>query len=544
MGPDGDGGVPVNRSRRGRGDDGIAIIFVALILVTLMAFTAIVLDVGATYNLRRQDQSAADSAALAAAASLLVSPAQLAVQAKQYGNDTLGVALTDADWNTCPALSGWSGVSGTSCVSYRGQSVHVRIPVQKYQTVFGRVLGRNTIDHSAFAIAGLRPAGFGGVLPFAVTGVSSSGGFGCLKSNSNGQASPWCGSTSGNYGFLDFGQFGNVDMNTSLSCGNGGYNARVRDNIAMGSDHDLSIINGQPHGATQVVDITACSSTPQPQRPNAADTQTGNNSADVEEGMFYRAAAFSDGEASRLRRSAPQLFGGNGSTVTVFNRTNLDNNPLWQFIPPNYGPGETTSADIPSSCRRNQFVDSNGNYTTANLPLAVQNFLSTNNFNERDRVLGLLQRCFAHYMGQTWSGAPLPGVLSPAEPGTGCSGPCNDPVFARDDSPNEQPNLAEIQYTPRFAYVPVISDFPSGQSQVRSFTRFRAIWVQRLLIETPGTDTIWDPGVTPAAATTGSYQTVGEVSVFVFPDGMLPNGLGDPEAPFELNKNRFVTLVR
>ncbi len=535
--------MSVSPRRRGRGDDGMAIIFVALILVTLMAFTAMVIDVGATYNLRRQDQSAADSAALAAAASILVSPAEMAVQAKQYANDTLGVTLTDAQWNSCPALSGWTAVSGTSCVTYKGQSVHVRIPVQQYDTTFGKVLGRNTIDHSAFAIAGLRPAGFGGVLPFAVTGVSSSGGFGCLKSNSNGQASPECGSTSGNFGFLDFGQFGNADMNTVKSCGSGGYNARVRENIAMGSDHDLSLINGTPHGATRVVDITACNANPQTARPNAADTQTGNNSADVEQGMFYQAAAFPDGGASRLRRSAPQLFNGSGaSTVTVFNRTNLDNNPLWQFIPPNYGPGQATSADIPNSCRRNQFVDSNGNYTTVNLPAGVKSFIE--GFpDSRERVLGLLQRCFAHYMGQSWRGEPIAGNLTP-EPSSGCTGPCDDPVFARDDTPNEQPNLAEIQYTPRFAYVPVVSSFPNGGSNPVDFTRFRAIWVQRLVIEKSGGDIKWDPGVAPAAPTTGAYSTVGEVSVFVFPDGMLPNGLGDAQAPFEINKNRFITLIR
>ncbi len=539
----GDGGMSM-RTRRGTGDAGMAIVLVAIILVTLMAFTAMVLDIGATYNLRRQDQSAADSGALAAAASLLGTPADLATQAKQYANDTLGVSLTSQQWNSCPALSGWAGVSGTSCVSHKGQSVHVRIPLQKYNTTFGRVLGRSTIDHSAFAIAGLRPAGFGGVLPFAVTGASASGGFGCLKSNSNGQASPWCGSTSGNFGFLDFGQFGNSDLNTTKSCGNGGYNARVRANIAMGADHDLSVINGAPHGATRVVDISACNQNPSTERPNAADTQTGNNEDDVTEGMFYRAANYSDGSPSRLRRSAPQLFGGSGaSTVTVFGRTNEDNNPLWQFIPPNYGPGQSTTADIPNSCRRNQFVDSNNNYTLANVPTAVQTFL--NPYNQRDRVPGLLQRCIAHYMGNSWNGFPLSGVLTPAEASAGCSPPkCDDPVFARDDTPNEQPNLAEIQYTPRFAYVPVISAFPPGQSNAVDLLRFRPIWIQRLLIETPGSDTIWDPGVTPAAPTSGSYQRVGEVSVFVFPDGILPNGLADPMAAFEINKNRFITLIR
>lgn len=537
--------MSVTAQTRMRGDGGLAIVLVSLVLLTLMAFTAMVLDVGATYNLRRQDQSAADSAALAAARSLAGgTPSQLAVQAKQYANATLGVNLSDTQWNSCPALSGWTAVSGTSCVSYKGQRVHVRIPIQQHKTTFGRAVGIDTIDHTAFAIAGLLPAGFGGVLPFAVTGAAGSGGFGCLKTNSNGTASPWCGSTTGNFGFLDFGQFGNSEMNTALSCGSGQYNARVRDNIAMGADHELSLFNGSPHGTTQVLDITACSSTPQGERPNSTDTQTGNNSDDVRDGMFYRDALFPDGSPSRLRRSAPQLFDGNGAApVTVFGRTGLDNNPLWQFIPPNYGPGQTTAADIPNSCKRDQFVDSNDNYTLANLPLAIQTFLTP--FNQRDRVLGLLQRCFAHYQGQSWNGFPLSAALTPNEAPSGCSPPrCDSPVFARDDTTTDFPNLVDLQYTPRFAYVPVIAGFPSGSSNPVNFQRFRPIWIQRLVITTPGTDTIWDPGVTPAAPTSGNYQTVKEVSVFTFPDGMLPNGLADPGAPFEVNKNRFVMLVR
>ena len=56
----------------GRTDDdrGLAMVLVALVMVVLLVFAAFVVDVGAVYNLRRQDQSAADSAALAAAQEL------------------------------------------------------------------------------------------------------------------------------------------------------------------------------------------------------------------------------------------------------------------------------------------------------------------------------------------------------------------------------------------------------------------------------------------------------------------------------------------
>jgi hypothetical protein len=387
--------------------------------------------------------------------------------------------------------------------------------------------------------------GFGGVLPFAVAGSTGSGGFGCLKTNSNGSAQPWCGSTDGNFGFLDFSHFGSADHGTTKSCGSGDTSARIRNNIAVGVDHELSKV-GSVH-VTPVTDTTACNSTPQIQKPDQANTQTGNNEADVGAGLFDNGTGvFSDGLGPRLRRSSPLLFNGNGSTTTVHGVSGLDDNPLWRFIPPDYGPGEATSADIPSSCKRDQFVDSSGNYYSpisgnSDLPDAVRTFLAGQ--NQRDQILGLLSRCFTHYQGNDWGGFPV-GNLNPAETPSGCTGPCGDAVFALNSSATDDPNLVDIQYTPRFGYVPQIANFPSGSSSPTPFLRFRAIFIHRLFIEKSGDDTIFDPGVSPAAPTSGSYQRLAEVSVFVFPDGMLPNGLAGDTAPFDVGRNKFVRLVR
>jgi hypothetical protein len=535
------------RDTRLRRDDGLTMVLVALLLVVLMFFAAIVIDVGATYNHRRQDQSAADASALAAAQSLGVSEATLVAQAKQYAHNSLDTAFTSAEWNSCSSDTGALTIkaTGSNCISYNASQVRVRLPDSYYETTFGKVVGIEEIRHSAFAIAGQQPVGFGGVLPFAVTGSSGDGGFGCLKSNSNGGAQPWCGTTSGNFGFLDFSHFGDTQYGTTISCGSGATSARIRNNIAVGVDHMLSKV-GSVHG-TSVVDTDACSATPQTQRPDAARTQTGNNESDVTAGIFDNgASAFTDGLGPRLRRSHPFLFNGAGQTVTVHTVPNVDNNPLWRFIPANYGPGEATSADIPSSCKRDQFVDGSGSYyspitSNSDLPAAIRTFL--NPLNQRDQILGLLSRCFTHYQDDSWSGFPV-GSLVPSEAPLGCTSSCSDPVFALDSTSGDEPNLPDIQYTPRFGYVPQISGFPSGQSDPVEFQRFRAVFIHRLFIERSGTDTIFDPGVTPTAPTTGSYQRVGEVSVFVFPDGMLPNGLADEQAPFEIGKNRFIRLLR
>ena len=52
--------------RRGDGDDGVTMILVALTMVGMMVFAAFAVDMGGVYAERRQDQTAADVAALAA----------------------------------------------------------------------------------------------------------------------------------------------------------------------------------------------------------------------------------------------------------------------------------------------------------------------------------------------------------------------------------------------------------------------------------------------------------------------------------------------
>lgn len=547
--------VKHDRNRRERG---FVLVLLSLTLVGLLAFAAFAIDLGALYNHRRLDQNAADAAALAAVQELGKPESVIVATAKEYAHDTLGHTLDDAAWDSCeddPALLEHVPAAA-SCISYNTRRVRVRIPDQEYATTFGAVVGSDSFRHGAFAIAGIRDEG--GVLPYAVTGPSADGGFGCLQSNSNGQASSWCGSTSGNFGFLDFSHYGNPDLGTTLSCGSGAYNARVRNNTAMGVDHDLSLINTD-YSVTVVDAPNACQAyTPS---PNAAYTKTGNQADDITEGLFYSASTFPDGGPSRLRRVRGRLFdaandgNGDGQEIKVFDRTDVDNNALWRFIPENYGPQFTPKADIPTACQRNQFVKANGDYYLSsednpNVPNSVEAFLRSDGLVQpRDRILGLMARCFAHYMGKSWSGAPVGSMQSPeARPSSDCVAaptlPCTAPVFALNSTDEEVPDLYDIQYTPRFGYVPQIANFPTGTSAPREFIRFRPIFIYRLLFETPGGLQVFDPGVAPAPPASGNYNRVGETSVFVFPDGMLPGGLAGANAPFDLEVNRFIRLIR
>lgn len=526
------------RLRRRSDERGLAIIFVALLLVVMMVFAAFAIDFGALYNERRRDQNAADSGALAAAQDLGGTVAPMVATAKQYVEQTLGRTFTAAEWNSCGSDGGSLAnlAPGSNCISYAADRVRVRVPDQQYDTFFASVAGVDSFRHSAFAVAGLMLEGFGGVLPFGVTGTSAQGGYGCLQSNSNGQASSFCGSVSGNFRFLDFTLF-NTDP---PSCGTQGQDARLRSNMAIGVDHTLS-----RYGTTysvEVVDDAACASVPQTQAPNTVWSRTGNQSDDATVGLFSGVAAdFSDGQPARLARHNSALFNGSAPTpIDVLGVQDLDNVPLWDFIPANYGPGEATPADIPESCRRSEFVDSSGDFTIANLPTDVQTYLSGR--SEGDQSIALLQRCIDHYRGLDWSGSPV-GVLSTPEVPFGCTGTCDDPVFGR-NSTNDDPEIYDIQLTSRFGYVPELNSFGNGNSTSRMIN-FRAVYIQRLLIERSGNNSLnWDPGVSPAPPTTGSFQRVGETTIFVLPNGILPNGLADDNAPFDPGANRFVRLLR
>lgn len=562
--------VTRRRGRRATDDNGFVLVLVALILVAMLAFAAMVVDIGGVYASRRDDQNAADVAALSAVQDLR-SPNKETVMfaaVKAQAHVALGTTLTDAQWDSCPSAADDPGVLANqiafaSCISYNAVRVRVRLPDQFYQTMFGGLIGRDTIRHSAFAIAGLEPEGFGGVLPFAVSGSSAEGGLACLKSNSEGQASALCGSTSGNFGYLDFSHYGPVlgepSLNTVRSCLPGETQARIEANTAMGVDHQLSL-KGTVH-LTPIADAPdACQAGIE--SPDAAWTQTGNISNQITAGLFYRSTLFSDGKPARLQRQDARLYGTGGSQINdVAGVDNLDDNALWRFIPPNVGPTEPTKADFPESCQRNQFVDSSDRYYTPvtanpNLNIDVATFLDDVG-NTRDQILALLNRCITHYRNLPWDGTPVGSLQSTSgqnELPSGCGGDrvCTAAVFSLDSDPSESPNIFDIQYTSRFGYVPVVEIIPSGSSVKVPFQRFRAVYIQRLVIEDGGDQDFFDPGFGPdySGFTSNSdtnlsgYSRVGETLSFVFPDGMLPGRLADEDAPFLLGVNQFPLLVR
>jgi hypothetical protein len=554
--------VRIHRLAQGSRDDrGLVLAIAALVLTGLLVMSAMAVDLCAVYNERRQDQSAADAAALAAAQDL-PSVSTAVATAKSVAATNLGEPVTAAQWDSCtdgsafPVPSGYTKVSGSSCIAFNSavRRIFVRLPVRQYDAAFAGIVGLDEFEHSAFAVAGVETEGFGGVLPFAL--AAGSGSFTCVERGGGnvagnddnadckqGSAQP------GNFGALDFSFYGNESVGTTQSCSTQQTQQifRFTNNVAVGVDHGLTTIGSDP----RYRDTAQCGTLGP--TPNSAGGNTGSSVDSSVGAGLWSGGTFSDGAGPRLTR-----LGITGTPAWMTAETNiggvmLDDIPLWHFLPP--VASQTPSWDVPRSCWSDQFTAaSSPTLAGHSLPSGVAGVLMGE--TEKDRILMLTTRCLMHYQGEPWD---ADGALTTVDPPctasanptgkTGCAtspSSFTDPIFTRDSDPNDL--LYDIQYTPRFAYVPETTD-PQGNAIPADIITFKAVYIQRLFGGCSGGGNcrlLFDPGVgyslpSPHPSVGDNIQAVG---VFQFPRGSLPGGLAEESAPFALNANRFVELVR
>jgi hypothetical protein len=536
------------RTSRSHDDRGLVLPLSALLLVGLLLVAALVIDLGGLYNARRQDQSAADAAALAAVQEV-DTPSAMVNQVVTYANNTLGESLTAADFNTCgesvadgrlPVLARDASGNTYDCISMNSRQtlVRVRIPTREHPASFARVVRSQGFDHSAFAIAGLQPEGFGGVLPYGLG--AGSGGHVCLKEGPGGiSLAPCSGPSAGNFRLLDFGFFESQDCNSNPAQAR----RRAPSNIALGIDHRLRV-----DLVVEDVDTDVCAnqSAYADPRPSAANVGPGNGQNALGNGLWAGDDFGSTNLPARLRQqssllpsSATTTFSGGGDSFI------LDDNPLWRFIPLTLS---AASANIPESCERSYFDAAAANPgSLSTLPAAVQSNIG--GLSRQDRLIALLDRCFTHYRGEAWmgfGGTPLtPG--DPPAPAGRCSGGCTSAVFSADTNTSEEAALFDIQFTPRFGYVPEVSGFPAGNSGSVRFTGFRAVYIQRVCLGSNACPIQFDPGFNMGSTGLGNGRATTQFTAWAFGPGnvsMLPGDLGAPDAPFRVGTSLFVRLVR
>ena len=138
--------APINRIRDDRGQ---ALVLVACFMFTLLAMSAVAIDVGSWYQSKRSAQSQADAAALAGASQL------------PSGNWN-GTALQYAAKN---AAAGDSAVAARTAYLTTGDSVTVTV-TREAPAYFANVFGIESVSVEAVARATVQPAGT--MVPFAV----------------------------------------------------------------------------------------------------------------------------------------------------------------------------------------------------------------------------------------------------------------------------------------------------------------------------------------------------------------------------------------
>ncbi|MGI9600963.1 MAG: hypothetical protein ACR2QE_03700 [Acidimicrobiales bacterium] len=511
---------------------------VASMMVTI-AMTAFATDIAMLYNERRNDQSLADVAALGAIQDTATSDAAVVASVKTLLSGPGEDPFTDAELDSCVVAdipSGFTADAGASCVSFNSgrTAVRVEVPTRSLGTSFAGIFGITDLDHSAWAIAGLDNPGLGNVLPFGL--AADAGTFECVKVGAGNVPDPMCsGANTGNFGFLNFGLHGDPTKGTTQNCVGNGRN-RVPINIAQGIDHLLSIYGAEPHLTTAVGDTDSCGTPP---RPNAATTLTGNTPQVIGDGVMA-GSGFPDGGPARLQRTGLLSWGAPTTSVAGHD---LDDTPLWEFIPV-----DLFGHNVPNSCHRQQFVGETGGMDTENdgimsaLPNPIEAHLTT--MPRETRMTKLLERCISHYEGNTWDDG---GALSPPESPSGCTLSCSDPVFSRNGATDGAYDLWDIQYSPRFAYLPRLNLTASqlGGTTGVVFTEFEPVWIQRLYAgncSNSGCDTVFDPGVYYSDSVTSGK--VNAMTAFVFPAGILPGELDDVDAPNKVGVNQFVGLLR
>ena len=286
---------------------GAVAVTVALCLVLLCGMAAMAVDVGFGFRERRFDQAGADSGALGGSLEMVITSNTNPVQAgltQIYSlvNQNLGRTVPQAAWTACtdPEALTWRTLThssalgttnGSDCVSLSADfnRVRVRVPIQQEPTVFGKVIGFQSIGVSAAAEAERNTNwGGGGDFPSGVLAGASAGSDICIKTGTGSASHNSCGSPStGDFGNFKPYFYSEVDGSLSSLCVSGEQNYSMSRAMADGIDHEFSAYNLLTPNPRVNGIWCQTSSVPGPPFPNMVDSAAGYANADITNGLIF-----------------------------------------------------------------------------------------------------------------------------------------------------------------------------------------------------------------------------------------------------------------
>lgn len=351
------------RAHNYRSDErGASALLIALSMVVLLGMAAIAVDGGIAFDERRQQQSAADVGALAAAqfadkniptanatcASLTdkaYAACRGAEEAIDVVNGTLPGVYSSAAWLACsdpnkPAKFS-QGSTLSPCINFTPnfQETRVVLPGVDVETNFGVFVGQSQIPVGAWAEVGLDIDQSADVLPWAIGPSGSGANYSCLMSNSssNLNVDPCNGPAGGNFGKLDVSLYRNYTMGTPKICGNSQTQLKMAINLITGADHLMEKHTANPG---VVNDWTNCDN--HGTNIDELRVQTGNAESGIKDGLFVGTTATDTDYEGRLLckdGNGPVGYAEYGTKNSVscivigdqFNEE-IDHTPLWQFL--------------------------------------------------------------------------------------------------------------------------------------------------------------------------------------------------------------------
>lgn len=555
-----------------RAEQGATAIFVAAALLLLMGMAAIAIDVGAGFNERRQNQTAADVAALAGALENLGDDAAVrgAVFELVADNLTRTYSPTDwqAQWESCmdteradfnsigflftpvDAPATWSAAT-IDCISIdpRGY-VRVRVPDQLLDTTFGRVLGVSQLTTQADAIARVLARGVGGVIPFGISADQPSGEQVCLSSSPTGLSEdPCAGSDSGNFGTLKARIFGDPAAGIPANCNVSPLPSALAQNIAAGVDHPLFVHPTPVDPGLEILDECFNSGV------DTLNTDVGFPNNGAEEGLATGPVCDSAGNCWTPLLQQPHTdaeLASLGPLTRTVNAYDLDDTPLWYFLRTDLvgdSNGRGRQADdqensVPASCLRRSFLEADisldwdmgggldppRDYNDDLGDLTPTGEIGTEDVDDEASWEHMLI-CFQQYLGDI----DLDGVYE-EEPYT------DTPLF---ESGLMAANAATygLVDSPRFAYVPRFheTDLGTGSSWLH-IRDFQPVFIQGTWWKKANQYLEFHPGepcavdeVEVACGSVSGYSMI-QMTAIVIPDEALPLPLrGDPLPNEELS---------
>ena len=552
---------------RSRSDRGVSAVLTAFALTSLMAVSAMAVDMGQAFAERRHDQNTVDAAVMSGLVEGTLtggSVNDIVAEVRQKVDVTLGKTVTDEEWTACvdteqlhytteDLQSGNPTIDPvTECISFSiaFDELRVKLPAQTVPGIFGPMLGFGNIDVDADANGKVVNGTGSGGPPFVALSTATTGDFVCLRTssakeplplangNGPGKATTFpakgdatarqdpCHSTefdtaSENFGtlkpfaYLDGCQQQNEDVEVAISIG--------IDHImgVFAHGYDPFALTSDPHYKAKTTVRLDGANSCTVAYPNTFEIDEGLNASGLSCALVNNTDTECNGEVPRFKQG-PYVQ----STYKVVNSSH-DNNPPWYFMRPAVELYQGIQAD---DCENN-LADCQSASPAPNACVGVAASRSTDSFN-------LVTSEIPEYKSTPTAADNYWDHYDKYDNFITC-------LKAWDSSIHPELFTAELGSSARFGFVPQVHEDSLDKVDYVHIEGFRPVFMYRLYFQESGK--MCDPADPRDAnglkmhdagqrwSCGAGNKTVDRLASIIFACGMVPDTLCNKETGFPVS---------